>query len=75
MKKLLKKCGALMQAARATINRWVKDEKGEVNIIAIIIIIAIAIALAVVFRKQIKELFDTIWSDITGNVGGATGNF
>lgn len=41
-----------------------KDEKGEVNIIAIIVILAIALALAVIFRNQIVKLFDQIWDSI-----------
>ena len=52
-----------------------KDERGEVNIIAIIIIIAIAVALAIIFRGQIRELFDTIWREISGNVEGAIEQF
>ena len=41
-----------------------KDEKGEVNVIAIIVILAIALALAVIFRNQIVKLFDQIWDGI-----------
>ena len=44
-----------------------KDEKGEVNIIAIIVILAIALALAVIFRNQIVKLFDQIWGGIWGD--------
>ena len=44
-----------------------KDEKGEVNIIAIIVILAIALALAVIFRNQIVKLFDQIWDGIWGD--------
>ena len=44
--------------------RFFKDEKGEVNIIAIIVILAIALALAIIFRNQIVKLFDSIWDGI-----------
>ena len=47
-----------------------KDEKGEVNIIAIIVILAIALALAVIFRNQIVDLFDQIWDGIWGDATG-----
>lgn len=47
--------------------KFFKDEKGEVNIIAIIIILAIALALAIIFRNQIVKLFDTIWDGIWKN--------
>ena len=47
--------------------RFFKDEKGEVNIIAIIVILAIALALAIIFRNQIVKLFDSIWDGIWSN--------
>ena len=56
-------------------NEFMYDENGEVNIVAMIVILAIAIALAVVFRKQIKELFDNIWKAITDNTTGALETF
>ena len=54
---------------------WIKDklnnafrkEDGAVDIIAIVILIAIAVALAIIFRKQLKTLFDTLWATISGN--------
>jgi len=49
------------------VTRFFKDEKGEVNIIAIIVILAIALALAVIFRNQIVKLFDQIWDGIWGD--------
>lgn len=46
------------------IANFLKDEKGEVNIVATIVILAIALALAIIFRNQIVKLFDTIWDGI-----------
>lgn len=46
---------------------FLTNEKGEVNVIAIIVILAIALALAFVFRTKIKQLFDSIWDTVTGN--------
>ena len=62
----------VLLAAKCKLNEWAHDEKGEVNIIAIIIIIAIAIALAIIFRNNLKTLFDQIWTSIFGSVGQAT---
>ena len=49
-----------------------RDEKGEVNIIAIILIIIVVIALVVVFRGEIEKLigklFERINSDVS-NIG------
>lgn len=49
---------------KGKVGRFLRDEKGEVNIIAIIVILAIALALAVIFRNQIVKLFDQIWDGI-----------
>lgn len=61
--------------AKEKVNKLLKSESGEANIIAIIIVIAIVVALAIVFRNNIKQLFDQIWSSIFGNVGSTTGTF
>lgn len=65
-KYIIKMQTAALDAIRK-IDELVHDEKGEVNIIAIIIILAIAIALAIIFRQQIKALFDKIWGSIQSN--------
>lgn len=57
--------------AKQRIIEFVYDEDGEVNIIAMIVLLAIAIALAVVFRTQIKALFDRIWLAISGSADDA----
>lgn len=54
--------------AKGRINKFLKSEKGEANIIAIIIVIAIVVALAIIFRTNIKNLFDQIWNSIFGTV-------
>lgn len=51
------------------------EEKGEASFIAVILILAVVIALVIVFRKEIKELFDTIWGDVESDVTSATGNY
>lgn len=61
--------------AKAKINKFLMEESGEANIIAIIIVIAIVVALAIVFRENIKRLFDQIWESIFNNVGSTTGRF
>ena len=61
-KYIIKMQTAALDAIRK-IDELVHDEKGEVNIIAIIIILAIAI----IFRQQIKALFDKIWGSIQSN--------
>lgn len=57
---------------KGRINKFLKSEKGEANIIAIIIVIAIVVALAIIFRTNIKQLFDQIWGSIFGTVNQST---
>lgn len=53
----------------------ITKENGEANIIAIILIIAIVVALAIIFRTQIKSLFDRIWASINSGVSPATNQY
>ena len=46
----------------AKLGRFIKDERGEVNIVATIILLGIAVLLAVAFREQIGELVDKIFT-------------
>ena len=57
------------------IESFVKKENGEANIIAVILILAIVIALVIIFRKQLKEMFDRIWNDASDNVEEAIGQY
>ncbi len=57
------------------IKEFFNDEDGEVNIISMIIILAIAIALAIILRKQLKALFDSIWSSINTDTSSALENY
>lgn len=53
------------------LKRFLYDEKGEVNIVAIVVLIGIAVLLAIVFRKQIEDLLKTLFRQISGNATNA----
>lgn len=57
--------------------RMISDEKGEVNIVAIVVLIGIAVLLALIFKEQIEKLleslFKTIGENATNAVGGGGG--
>lgn len=48
------------------LGRFIKDERGEVNIVATIILLGIAVLLAVAFRNQISGLVKSIFDAIRG---------
>ena len=59
----------------AKLGRFIKDERGEVNIVATIILLGIAVLLAVAFREKIGELVDKIFTKISGKGEKLTEDF
>jgi Flp pilus assembly pilin Flp len=49
---------------RKLIMDFIKDEKGETNIVAIILIIVIVIGLVVIFKDRIGSLIDNLFDKI-----------
>ena len=59
----------------AKLGRFIKDERGEVNIVATIILLGIAVLLAVAFRKQINNLVESVFNAIRGKEVDLTEDF
>lgn len=59
--------------AKTKMDSFLKSEKGEANIIAVILILAIVIALVVIFRESITKMVNEIWLEISGSMDNATG--
>lgn len=57
------------------LGRFIKDERGEVNIVATIILLGIAVLLAVAFRKQINGLVESVFNAIRGKEVDLTEDF
>ena len=53
------------------IQRFRKEERGAVDIVAIVVMIGIAVILAVLFRKQIAALLRSLFGTITENATNA----
>ena len=51
-------------AAKMKLNKLLADEKGAVDIVAIVILIGIAVTLALVFKKQIEQLLTALFGSI-----------
>lgn len=59
--------------AKMKLRNFFSDEKGEVNIVAIVVIIGIAVLLALIFKEQIEGLLETLFGTITKNANDAVG--
>ena len=62
---MLQKMMILGSIAKMKLRDLFTDEKGEVNIVAIVILIGIAVILALIFKDQIKALLETLCGTIT----------
>jgi len=52
-------------------DKFFRDEKGEVNIVAIVVLIGIAVVLAIVFKDAITNLIKSLLNTITGKATNA----
>ncbi len=55
--------------AKNQVNRFLKEESGEANIIAIILIIIVVIALVAIFRTQLTEIVNALFDQIKASLG------
>lgn len=49
------------------IKGYAKEEKGAVDIVAIVVIIGVAVLLAIVFKNELGELIGNLFDSISGN--------
>ena len=62
---MLQKMMILGSIAKMKLRDLFTDEKGEVNIVAIVILIGIAVILALIFKDQSKALLETLFGTST----------
>lgn len=53
--------------AKMKLRQLISDEKGAVDIVAIVVLIGIAVLLAVIFKDQIAALLESLFGTITEN--------
>ena len=68
---MLQKMMILGSIAKMKLRDLFTDEKGEVNIVAIVILIGIAVILALIFKDQIKALLETLFGTFTNKATDA----
>ncbi|MBQ3196168.1 MAG: flagellin-like protein [Clostridia bacterium] len=68
---LMQKIKFAGMAAKAKLRKFFSDEKGEVNIVAIVVIIGIAVLLALIFKEQISNLLTSLFGTINQSATNA----
>lgn len=53
---------------------FLEEERGAVDIVAIVVLIGIAVALALFFREQIGKTLDNIFNQVNDATSGITEN-
>lgn len=59
--------------AKVKLRELFTDEKGEVNIVAIVVLIGIAVLLALIFKDEVKKLIESLFGTINQNAQSAVG--
>ncbi len=54
-------------AAKKAADKFLKDERGDVNVVSIVVLIAIAVILALAFKDKIVELLTKLFKGIDEN--------
>lgn len=61
-------------AARAKLQRFLRDERGDVNIVSIVVLIGVAVLLAIVFKDFLGNLLKDMLKSIGGKANGVVDN-
>ena len=62
---------AMFASLCAQLKAFRREERGAVDIVAIVVMIGIAVALAVIFRTQIQGLLENLFGTISSNATSA----
>lgn len=71
---MLKKLYIKALTAKMLLAEKLKEESGEVNIVAIVILIGIAVLLAVIFKDNIGKLLENLFKEINGTANDVIHN-
>ena len=54
----------------AKVRNFVRNERGDVNIVSIVVLIGVAVILAILFKDAIGDLLTSLLQTIQGNASG-----
>lgn len=52
------------------VKNFFKEEKGAVDIVAVVVLIGVAVLLAIVFKDSLGDLIESLFDTISGNSTG-----
>ncbi len=61
----------MMLQAKLAANKFLKDENGDVNVVAIVVLIGVAVVLALLLKDSLTNLINTLIESITQNAKSA----
>jgi Flp pilus assembly pilin Flp len=56
---------------KARFSNFTNDERGEVNVVAIVVLIGVAVLLAILFKEQVANLIKSLFNAIGGQANNA----
>lgn len=57
--------------AKMALRKFMSNERGEVNVVAIVVLIAVAVVLALLLKEELAALIRKLIGEITGKAGEA----
>ena len=61
---------AMLIMAKAKLQKFIRNERGDVNIVSIVVLIGVAVLLAIVFKDAIGGLLKNLLKQIDKNATG-----
>lgn len=68
---MIQNLNVMLALIKAKVQSFLRDERGDVNIVSIVVLIGVAVLLAIVFKDAIGSLLTSLLETITGNATGA----
>lgn len=71
---MMQNLSVMMAFAKAKFSKFLRDERGDVNIVSIVVLIGVAVILAILFKSEIGKLLTSLLGTIEQNATGVVNN-
>lgn len=62
----------MKETAKNGVREFLTNEDGDTNFISIILVLVVVVAIAVIFRKNITNIVNGLWANISSTLSGGT---